>query len=197
MLQITTILLTIIMTIIPAFAWADAPVKLPKTGQTTSHATGDDGATQRGVAWPSPRFTDNNNGTVTDNLTGLIWLQNANCTDTVAGINKSSGYLVWADALAWSNGLADGACGLTDGSQAGDWQLPNRKELTSLIDRSQHSPALPVEHPFTAVQSNFYWSSSAYASNAYDAWYVDVDYGGVNYSNEYSGYYVWPVRVGQ
>lgn len=50
-----------------------------KTGQTTSYGTRDDGALQKGVAWPNPRFTDNANGTVTDNLTGLIWLKNANC----------------------------------------------------------------------------------------------------------------------
>ena len=37
---------------------------------------------QKGVAWPNPRFTDNGNGTVTDNLTGLIWLKNANCFGT-------------------------------------------------------------------------------------------------------------------
>ena len=41
--------------------------------------TGSDGDLQKGVAWPNPRFTDNANGTVTDNLTGLIWLKNANC----------------------------------------------------------------------------------------------------------------------
>jgi len=52
---------------------------VPKTGQTTSYATGDDGDLEKGVAWPSPRFTDNSDGTVTDNLTGLIWLKNANC----------------------------------------------------------------------------------------------------------------------
>ena len=51
------------------------PVMLPKTGQTTSYAAGDDGALQKGVASPNPRFTDNGNGTVTDNLTGLIWLE--------------------------------------------------------------------------------------------------------------------------
>jgi hypothetical protein len=54
-----------------------------KTGQTASYATGDDGNLQKGVTLPSPRFTcnpsedctpGNNNGTVTDNLTGLIWL---------------------------------------------------------------------------------------------------------------------------
>src|SRR5262245_39263605 len=54
-----------------------APV--PRTGQTTSYAAGDDGALQKGVVLPTPRFTDNNNGTLTDNLTGLIWLKKANC----------------------------------------------------------------------------------------------------------------------
>ncbi len=41
-----------------------------KTGQTTSYRTGDDGDLEKGVAWPDTRFTDNGNGTVTDNLTG-------------------------------------------------------------------------------------------------------------------------------
>ncbi|OGW13930.1 MAG: hypothetical protein A2035_03980, partial [Nitrospirae bacterium GWA2_42_11] len=54
-----------------------APIRLPKTGQTTCYdnsgiivacaGTGQDGDLQRGVAWPSPRFTDNGDGTVTDN----------------------------------------------------------------------------------------------------------------------------------
>ncbi len=51
---------------------------VPKTGQVTSYSPGDDGDLQRGVPWPNPRFTDNADGTVTDNLTGLIWLKNAN-----------------------------------------------------------------------------------------------------------------------
>src|SRR5215831_9628931 len=56
-----------------------APAPVPRTGQTTSYAARDDGALQKGVALPTPRFTNNNNGTITDNLTGLIWLKNANC----------------------------------------------------------------------------------------------------------------------
>ena len=28
---------------------------------------------------PATRFTDNRNGTVTDRLTGLIWLKHTNC----------------------------------------------------------------------------------------------------------------------
>ena len=62
--------------VIPAMKGKYAPV--PKTGQTISYGTRDDGDLQKGVAWPTPRFTDNNNGTVTDKLTGLIWMKNAN-----------------------------------------------------------------------------------------------------------------------
>jgi len=84
-----------------------APAPLAKTGQTVSIAPGDDGALQKGVAWPNPRFTDNANGTVTDNLTGLVWLKNANCLQVMRG---------WSTALSDANNLANGACGLSDGS---------------------------------------------------------------------------------
>jgi hypothetical protein len=127
-----------------------ATVQLPRTGQAgclgTSGAViaysgkGQDGDKQSGVAAPTPRFSDNSNGTVTDNLTGLIWLKNANCTDTVGSITKASGYLAWANALTWSNNLASGKCGLSDGSVAGQWRLPDRKELLSLVDLSQNRP---------------------------------------------------------
>ena len=62
--------------VIPAMRGKYAPV--PKTGQTASSVPKDDGALKKGVAWPTPRFTDNGNGTVTDNLTKLIWMKNAN-----------------------------------------------------------------------------------------------------------------------
>jgi hypothetical protein len=136
-----------------------APVE--KTGQTTSYAAGDDGDLQKGVTWPSPRFTDNGDGTVTDNLTGLIWLKNAN----------SFGGKTWADALNACNTLADDGTNLTDGSVAGDWRLPNVKELQSLIHFGFCYPALPDTagtgqwsegNPFTNVPSLFYWSSTTY-----------------------------------
>ncbi len=55
------------------------PAPVPKTGQATSYRTGDDGTHQAGIASPSPRFVDHGNGTVTDKLTGLIWLKNGDC----------------------------------------------------------------------------------------------------------------------
>ncbi len=175
-----------------------APV--PKSGQTTCYdasgntgniiscsGTGQDGEHQAGVAWPTPRFTDNNNGTVTDNLTGLIWLKNANCF----------GRENWTTALSSANRLANGTCGLTDGSTAGEWRLPNVKELRSLIDWSQYNPALPEGHPFSGVQSSFYWSSTSYAGNPAVAWSVYLFNGGAYAYDKTSRYYVWPVRAGQ
>jgi hypothetical protein len=157
-----------------------------KTGQTTSYATGDDGDYEIGVASSNPRFTDNYDGTVTDNLTGLIWLRNANCF----------GNKIWTGALSDCNGLADAACGLSDGSSAGDWRLPNIKELQSLIDFSQTAPALPSGHPFTGLQIDNYWSGTTWANGSELAWGVSSDVGFMYYIDKNNNYYVWPVRGG-
>ena len=56
----------------------DGPAPASMTGQTVIYAERDDADLMQGVAWPDPRFTDNGDGTVKDNLTGLFWLKNAN-----------------------------------------------------------------------------------------------------------------------
>jgi hypothetical protein len=165
-----------------------SPASVPRTGQEYAQAFGDDGDLQMGVDWPIPRFTDNSNGTVTDNLTGLIWLKNANCWGTQS----------WANALTDASGLANGNCGLTDGSVAGDWRLPNVREQQSLIDYGQTSPALPNGHPFTGVQtSSPYWTSTTYDGLYADAWAVDFFLGSVSRQGKAWTTSVWPVRDGE
>jgi len=162
---------------------------VPQTGQTDSYEDGDDGYLQRGLPWPDPRFTDNEDGTVTDNLTQLIWLKNADSF----GQRRS-----WSDALTDCNALADGNYGLTDGSVAGDWRLPNVRELNSLIHYGVHTPALPD----TAGTSQglegygYYWSSTMFAAYPGHVWVVSMVYGFVNTVNKDSDVYVWPVRGG-
>jgi len=188
--------------------------RVPKTGRTqcwdvdgnsiNCRGTGQDGEYQLGVlpsvspsegvygsytvyGWTGTRFTDNGNGTVTDNLTGLIWLKNANCF----------GDRTWTNALSCcKNNLWDGSCGLSDGSSPGDWRLPNINELHSLVDPTQNFPALPAGHPFTGVQSSYYWSSTTYEPYPDDAWSVSMVFGHVVYDCKDSSYYVWPVRSG-
>ena len=173
---------------------ASADPELAATGQDTCYdasgnvisctGTGQDGEYQLGAV-ASPRFTDNSDGTVTDNLTNLVWLQNANCFGT----------RVWETALTDANNLASGSCGLTDGSVAGDWRLPNVRELASLVDyQTATAPRIPTGHPFTSVQSSFYWSSTSYRPVLSAAWTVVFSNGNVNNNLKSSSLYVWPVR---
>jgi Protein of unknown function (DUF1566) len=189
---------------------AGAPAPVAKTGQTTSFASGDDGDLQEGVASPTPRFTKNVNavddtgggggiasngicdgtetcnGTITDHLTGLIWLQNANCF----------GAQNWAAALTAANGLANGQCGLSDGSAADDWRLPNIRELQSLVDYGESNPSLPAGHPFTNFQAAFYWSSTSIAGFPGFAWNGGFGSGFVDGDGKTDSFLVTAVRGG-
>ena len=169
-----------------------------KTGQAISCVTGDDTNSNKGVASPSPRFTDNSNGTVTDNLTGLIWLQNAN----VAGAR------VWADALADVENLnRDGTMNGTSagdtsngGSHQKDWCLPNINELSSLTDSNNNNPALPSGYSrfFSGVQSDGYWSSDTLKGGMAYAWIVNLsDNGIMDTAHKTESYYVWPLPAGK
>ena len=175
-----------------------ASILLPRTGQITIYAVGDDGALQKGLAWPSPRFINNNNGTVTDNLTGLIWLKNAKCTEFVGAIPGNP--IAWENAVTWSNALSSGKCGLSDGSSAGQWRLPNVYELESLVDIERVNPALSSEHPFTGVvisNAGGYWSSSS-SSEGKGGWVVNMGVGSVGFMDKTTYYNLaWPVRGGQ
>jgi len=148
-----------------AYNGSNPPANLPATGQTTSYAPGDDASMAKGVAWPSTRFTDNSDGSVTDNLTGLVWLRDANC------------YLAtpWTSAVSEVHALASGQCSLTDGSKAGDWRMPNLIEMESIIDASAANPALTPGHPFRNVSTTPYWTSTSYfggQSGSPNAWAV-------------------------
>ena len=130
---------------------SNAPVKLAASGQAISYAAGDDASKHAGVAWPNVRYVDNQDGTVTDALTGLIWLKDAGCL--TPGI--------WTDAITAANQLASGACGLSDGSKAGQWRMPNVWELESVVDESATSPAVTSGSPFVNVNGT-YWTSTSY-----------------------------------
>jgi hypothetical protein len=178
-----------------------APAAVAKTGQTACSdvngnlqscaGTGQDGEFQKGVS-VSPRFVDNANGTVKDNLTGLIWLKNTSCF----------GLVNWTTGLNDSNTLASGACGLTDGSVAGAWRLPNLKELLSLVDYGHFNPALPAGHPFSGVTANGeFWSSTSDSGNSGGTTLrtLQLSSGTIGSGNKLLLHTrrVWPVRDGQ
>ena len=156
-------------------------INLPKTGQTTSYATGDDGELQKGVAVAGSRFTVDGTGfCVTDNLTGLMWIRTPDST-----------LRIWQDAMTYANGFTN-FCGYSD------WRLPNKKELISLINYGQANTTTWLNtQGFSNVQAGKYWSSSTYAYFTGYAWVVNMNYGSVDAGDRTGTYYVWPVRAGQ
>ena len=163
---------------------------IPKTGQTNSYVAEDDGALEKGIAWPNPRFTvQANTNCVLDNLTGLMWARNAN----------QFGKVDWGTSITNCNSLDYG--GYTD------WRLPNIKELYSLIAWQYCNPALSdgtgtnkwttVLGPFADVQSGTYWSSTTDVSNTGNAWYMRLNTGYVSSTAKATVFFVFPVRGGR
>ncbi|MBI5376806.1 MAG: DUF1566 domain-containing protein [Candidatus Schekmanbacteria bacterium] len=173
----------VVFLLVPFILQAAGKIELPRTGQTISYATGDDGNIQAGVAWPNPRFTDNDDETVTDNLTGLMWTKDG---------NLPNGYKTWQEAL-------DYIASLNNSNYLGfnDWRLPNVNELKSLLNADEPDSSIWLNTlGFNNVQASNYWSSSTYTSYTSYAWCVDMDLG-VYVNGKTYDYYVWPVRSGQ
>jgi hypothetical protein len=147
------------------------------------------------------RYVDCGNGTVKDNITGLIWLKDASCL-----ANDD-----WADANIAAAQLADGQCGLTDGSSPGDWRLPTREEWGVIIDQAIANGCSDPYVPdvvgtgccgtgtcaFTGLHLTHFWSSSTWTSTPTYAWGADLWYGDVFVDIKTFEASVWPVRGGQ
>lgn len=172
--------------------------RIPKTGATKCWnssekrvdcvGTGQDGELQAGMS-VEKRFADNNDGTITDRLTGLVWLRSADCW------GKSG----WEKALERSRLVRNGQCGLQDGSVAGDWRIPNVRELESLVDYGVVSPALPKKQTFSNIKAghvDYYWSSTTSAGDGNSVWGLFVARGALTGLKKTSEHYSWPVRGG-
>jgi hypothetical protein len=140
----------------------------------------------RGAANTS-HFVDNEDGTVTDKTTGLMW-QKLEVLDENGAVRK----MTWQEALAYCEGL----------EMAGrrDWRLPNIKELQSIVDYKTHDPSIDTTI-FPGAWASNYWSATTFVINTEGAWPMDFYDGDNNImvftSNKSISYYVRAVRGGQ
>ncbi len=112
---------------------------------------------------PAANFTDNGDGTVTDNTTGLMWKQ---CTEgqtwsaTPACTGTATPY-TWQAALQAAEALNNG------GGFAGftNWRMPNIKELGSIVEHQCATPSIDTAI-FPGTVAGMYWSSTAWPANA-------------------------------
>ncbi len=108
-------------------------------------------------------YTDNSDGTVIDNNTGLMWMQG------------EPPDLNWNEAMKY--------CTELDLAGQTDWRMPSIKEIATLIDVSFSENSWHDKNVFPEVKTKplgFYWAASTYASSF--AW-------GVNFQFGYDGYY--------
>lgn len=165
-------------------------LRLPKTGQTICYdasgtviacaGTGQDGELQMGVAWPNPRFTDNGDQTVTDNLTGLMWPKDAKTTpvtyngswlcNTSSIFDKNAILLVAGLTRSWQESVLAYMSCLNFNQYGGynDWRLPNRKELNSLFGYG--FVPLNMNFNFGAWDYMSFWSSTTNENRTNEAW---------------------------
>jgi hypothetical protein len=189
---------------------------LLKTGETTAYGTGSDGDLQRGA---SQSFTDNGDGTITDNTTGLIWEKKDSLDNTPnpSDPHDADNTYTWSGASYGSTNIMDGTittvflAALNAGSGfAGhtDWRIPNRRELESLADLGLQLPAIdPVFNSGCAPGCTVttcsctsvalhYWSSSTSTYHPVTAWLVYFVDGDVNSFDKDTTYLARAVRGG-
>ncbi len=120
------------------------------------------------------QFTDNLDGTIKDNLTGLTWQKTPN-TST----------LTWEQALVYAEGLTLGG--------ASDWRLPNIKELESINDERIVNPSVSTTY-FSTIGVKNYWSSTSLPNQTTRAWYLSTQFGVTTYDLKTNALYVIAVR---
>ena len=171
--------------LVSAFA---GPLEPPRTGQDQTYADGDDGARQQGRAWPQPRFINNGDGTISDRLTGLMWLRDAACADN-AGFAAGSRVRDWNRALSFPGRLNEGSlaadrCAGYSGDYD-DWRLPSVVELVSLVrnapgDNNLDWLSVSGAAGFTGLGhiDQAVWSATTDALDNTQVWVVDLGTGG-------------------
>ena len=120
------------------------------------------------------RFSDNEDGTVYDDVTELQWQQEDD--------RKTR---TWEKSLEYCEALS--LAGHTD------WRLPNIRELASLVDERRYDPAASTVF-FPTTRSARYWSSTTYDKNNAQAWFVFFSGGGSNFTTKPQAMYVRCVR---
>ncbi len=131
------------------------------------------------IACFSSDFTDNGDGTITDNKTGLMWMK-----------ETAENQMTWKKALSY--------CAKLEYAGYDDWRLPNIKELRSIADYSTYNPAIDTNF-FPDTKLSYYWSSTTSSLNTGHAWRVHFSDGNGEsfYIYKSDSYYVRAVRGGQ
>ena len=166
------------------------------------------------------RYVDNEDGTITDNQTGLMWEKKVagsgclHCVDDLytwsSNVPDPDGSL-FTDFLGELNNCVDDGNSPPTGVTGGfaghcDWRVPNIVELQTIRDLGAGSCGDPrlakpcIDPIFDNGMDSFtamvYWSSTTNASVPAGAWVVSFGNSGVNFPVKSSEFWVRAVRGG-
>ena len=123
------------------------------------------------VSTPTSQFVDNNDGTITDKSTHLMWKK---CVEGLSGSQCQTGVATkhtWRGALQ-KPGAVNGQLELG----YGNWRLPNVSELESLVEERCIEPSINST-VFPLTPSATAWTSSPAIHDPRYAWNVKFDFG--------------------
>jgi len=150
--------------------------KLPDTGQTANLVGSVGDGEDSDYLINAPSYTDNGDGTTTDDNTGLMWQQQD-------------------DGSTYNYANAETYCSSLSLAGHNDWRLPNEVELQSIVDYGKTTAPMIDELAFPNTQSSIYRASTNDANDTVFAWVVHFYYGTL-YTSFKAGrtYYVRCVR---
>jgi hypothetical protein len=109
---------------------------------------------------------------VTDAITGLEWQDDSD--------NNSSN---WEDAIGYCEDLSLGL---------GEWRLPNKNELLSLIEDTSYNPSMNII--FENKKESPYWTSTSSSLDKLNAWSINFLGGSSDTVSKHSIAYIRCVR---
>ena len=126
-------------------------LKLPDTGQTNKSTTsfGEDAD----YTINPQSFTKPGDGTVLDNVTGLIWQQ------------ADGGEMTWSNALRYAQTNRVGG--------QSDWRLPTSHEAFSILNLGRLNPALDTNF-FTLSTAQYWWTSDPLVGDSTHVWVINA-----------------------
>lgn len=129
-------------------------------------------------------YTDNGDGTVLDNVTGLTWQK---CALGESGSDCTLGSI---SSYSWDE--AGSECSLST-LAGGGWRLPSVTELMSIVNYGKSFGTIDYA-TFPGGTVTPYWTSNPHALYSSWAWYVNFSEGAVGVDDKVDTHYVRCVR---
>ncbi|HCL56640.1 MAG TPA: hypothetical protein DHW82_06485 [Spirochaetia bacterium] len=152
---------------------ADSEISCPATGEAFYGQDGNYSNTPK-----AKNFSDNGDGTVTDNVTRLVWKKN-----TETGI--------------YTNAAAVTVCDNLDFAGRTGWRLPSVNELTTIVSFEKYNPSIDTAYFLDTQTGAPYWTSNIYQADVSKAYYVLFQKGEIAYYDKIASIYVRCVSGGE